>query len=84
MMMMMMYFMHCCMNYMLKNINEIGIKSNATTHNVRILRHLKPMRGGLQYGDHHGNCSAVAIMLAYCVFNTTSAASSLQQPLPSR
>ena len=31
--------------------------------------------------EHNGNCSAAAIMLAYCVFNASSAAVSLYQPL---
>jgi len=31
--------------------------------------------------EHNGNCSAAAIMLVYCVFNASSAAVSLYQPL---
>ena len=55
----------------------INIKSNATTRNAHVLYQLKHTGRSLQYGDHHGNCSAVACMLAYCAFNTTSAAISL-------
>jgi len=39
----------------------MSIKSNARTRNARVLYQLKPTVGGLQYGDHHGNCSAGAI-----------------------
>jgi len=44
--------------------------------NVRILYQLKHTGGSLQYGNHHGNCSTAAVV-AYCVFNATSAAGSL-------
>jgi len=37
----------------------INIKSNAVTRNVHRLYQLK--RQSLQYGNHHGSCSTVAI-----------------------
>jgi len=62
----------------------INIKSNAITRNLRVLYQIKRTggRGGSLRTQWQLQCSGY--MLAYCVFNASSAAVSLQQLLPSR
>jgi len=62
----------------------INIKSNAITRNVRILYHIKRTRGRGGSLRTQWQLQRSGYMLAYCVFNASSAAVSLYQPLLSR
>jgi len=59
----------------------INIKSNVINHNVRVLYQIKRTggRGGSLRIQWQLQCSSY--MLAYCVFNASSDAVSLKQPL---